>query len=102
LIPGALQALTVHRQFIVCRLETSRARPGKTDKIPCDFRTGNPANAHNRAIWLDADTVMQAAAAWGNEFGVGFVLTAECKRFCLDIDNCLQPDNTWSPLALEL
>ena len=52
MIPGALEALTVHRQFIVYRLETSKSRPGKTDKIPCDYRTGNPANAHDPAIWL--------------------------------------------------
>jgi len=101
-IPGALEALTVHRQFIVYRLETSKSRPGKTDKIPCDYRTGNPANAHDPAIWLDAETAIQTAASWGENYGVGFVLTAECKLFCLDIDNCLQPDNTWSPHAVQL
>jgi putative DNA primase/helicase len=102
-IPVALQALTVHRQFILYRLETSKARHGKTDKLPCDYRTGQNASAHDPAIWLDADTAIQTAAAKGNKFGVGFALTPNCKLFCLDIDGCLQTaDNQWSPLARQL
>ncbi len=103
MIAPALQALTVHRQFIVYRLETNKTRHGKTDKIPCDYRTGQNASAHDPAIWLDADTAIQTAAARGNNFGVGFVLTANCKLFCLDIDGCLQAaENQWSPLAHQL
>ena len=98
-----IQALTVHRQFIVYRLETDKTRHGKTGKIPCDYRTGQNASAHDPAIWLDADTAIQTAAVKGNEFGVGFVLTATCKLFCLDIDGCLQTaDNQWSPLSRQL
>jgi primase-polymerase (primpol)-like protein len=102
MISAALQALMVYRQFIVCRFQPSKTRPGKTDKIPCDYRTGNTASAHDPAIWLDASTALATVAVWGNGFGIGFVLTAECKLFCLDIDNCLQPNGKWSPLALEL
>lgn len=103
MIAPALQALKAYRQFIVYRLEPSKTRPGKMEKIPCDYRTGQNASAHDPAIWLDAETAVQTAAAWGNEFGVGFVLTANCKLFCLDIDGCLQTaDNQWSPLARQL
>jgi primase-polymerase (primpol)-like protein len=100
-IAQALQALRGHRQFIVYRLEPSKARPGKMEKIPCDYRTGQNASAQDPAIWLDADTAIALATMWGSPYGLGFVLTAECKRFCLDVDNCLV-DGQWSPFALEL
>lgn len=102
MIAPALHALTAHRQFIVFRLEPSKTRPGKTDKIPCDNQTGKNASAHNPAIWTDADTASERATSLGANRGVGFVLTADCKVFCLDIDNCLQPDGQWSPLARQL
>jgi primase-polymerase (primpol)-like protein len=102
MISDALQALRRHSQFIVYRRESSKMRLGKTDKIPCDYRTGKPANAHDPAIWLDATTALQAIANWGNDYGIGFVLTVQCKLFCLDIDDCLQPNRQWSPLALQL
>ncbi|MGB6686838.1 MAG: phage/plasmid primase, P4 family [Terracidiphilus sp.] len=102
MISAALDTLKEHQQFIVYRREPSKTRPGKIDKIPFDYRRAQNGNPLDRAIWLDADTAIQRAESCGNNYGVGFVLTAECKRFCLDIDNCLQPDNTWSPLAVQL
>ena len=102
MIPNALQGLAVHRQFIVYRRDSSKTRPGKTDKIPCDYRTKNIASAHNPAVWLDANTAVQTVTDWGNRFGIGFVLTAECKLFCLDIDDCLQANGQWSALAYEV
>jgi primase-polymerase (primpol)-like protein len=102
MISDALQPLTRHHQFIVYRRESSKTRPGKTDKIPCDYRTGKTASAHDPAIWLNAPTALQIVAAWGNDFGIGFVLTAECKLFCLDIDDCLQSNREWSPKALQV
>jgi primase-polymerase (primpol)-like protein len=103
MIPDALQALRRHNQFIVYRLEQSKTRPGRTDKIPCDYRTGRTARAHDPSIWLDASTALQTIADWGKGYGIGFVLTAECKLFCFDIDNCLQiGGREWSPLALQL
>jgi primase-polymerase (primpol)-like protein len=102
MIAPALDALKAHRQFIIYRLEPSKKRHGKTDKIPCDWRTGRNADAHHLDIWLDADTAVQTAMSLGTNYGVGFVLTVDCKLFCLDIDHCLQPDNTWSPLAHNL
>ena len=91
-LPEALQPFARHRQFI-----TYTTRPkgdGKTDKIPTDWRTGNPANAHDATIWTDYTT----AAEHGP---VGFVFTDGDPFWFLDIDNCLTPTG-WSPLALEL
>lgn len=45
MISNALQGLCEHRQFIVYRSAPSKTRLGKTDKIPCDYRTGKPASA---------------------------------------------------------
>ena len=102
-LPVGLSALATLRQFIVCVFVPSRTRPGKTDKFPVHPTTGAyPVNAHDSAIWLDAQTACDQAAARGPEYGVGFVLTAGSSVFFLDIDNCLQPDGMWSPIALQM
>lgn len=95
-LPVALQPLNAYRQFITYITRPS-SRPGKVDKIPTDWRTGNPANAHDPAIWTDYDT---AFACSGGQ--VGFVFTDQDPFWFLDIDECLLPNNTWSPLAQEL
>ena len=69
MLPAALQPLNTYRQFIVYKLQPS-SRPGKMDKMPVDWRTGNVADAHDPAIWTDYDT----AYACGNG-QVGFVFT---------------------------
>jgi len=96
-----LAALDAFSQFIIYRAVPSTARVGKTDKQPCDYRTGNLCNAHDPAVWTDRATATSAAAKLGSEYGVGFVLTASDNFFCIDIDNCATPDG-WSPLALKL
>jgi hypothetical protein len=101
MIAPALEALKVHRQFILYRLSLSQTRPGKTDKFPCDA-SSRVASAHDPANWMTATDAASLAQQFGDGYGVGFVLTPNTRRFCLDIDNCLQPDNTWSPLAHEL
>ena len=98
-LPTALQPFEAHRQFITYATRPS-SRPGKTDKIPTDWRTGHPANAHDPAIWTDYAT----AAAHGP---VGFVFTEADPFWFLDIDNCLLAGTPttpggWSPLAMEL
>lgn len=70
--------------------------PDKT-KTPLDYRTLYPGSIHN--IQTDYATAYQAA---GGYFGVGFVLREEDPFFFLDIDDCLQADGSWSPLAVEL
>jgi len=101
MIAPALEALKSHRQFIVYRLEPSALRPGKLDKLPCDA-SGRVVSAHDAAHWMSAAGATSRAQQFGTGWGIGFVLTPEAKRFCLDIDGCLQPDGQWSPLALQL
>lgn len=101
MIAPALEALKAHRQFILYRLSPSQTRPGKTDKFPCDA-SGRVVSAHDPANWMSADSAGRFAQQFGNGWGIGFVLTPDARRFCLDIDNCLQPDGQWSPLALQL
>jgi hypothetical protein len=100
MIAPALEILKGYRQFILYKLQPSNTRPGKTDKLPCDYRTGEIVSAHDPQYWTDSDAVIAAAAHFGSGYSIGFVLTPECKLFCLDIDNCfLQQDNQRSLLA---
>ncbi len=102
MIAPALQALTAHRQFVVYRLAPSKSRPGKWDKQPIDPNSGKLASAHDSANWLSYDQAKIYAQIFGESHAVGFVITPECKVFCLDIDSCLQLDNQWSRQSHEL
>lgn len=102
-IPTAFQALAGFKQFIIFTLTPSKTRHGKNDKFPIDWRTGQIANAHDSAIWLDANAAVAHATSLGKGFGVGFVFTDNDPFWFLDIDDCLEPaGDKWSPLALSL
>ena len=49
MLPIALQPFAHYRQFITYELRPS-SRPGKQDKIPTDWRTGQAADAHDPAV----------------------------------------------------
>lgn len=68
---------------------------GKVDKIPLDYRTGEPGNAHDPALWLR----YEVARSMGGE--IGFVLTANDPYFCIDLDNVAEGDR-WSQEALDI
>lgn len=89
------------RQFILYKTVPSESRPGKTDKFPCDYRTGKVISAHDPQYWTDAATAQAAAATWGEGWGVGFVFTEQDPFWFLDIDSCLI-NGQWSPLAVSL
>lgn len=95
-IPAALAGLASFPQFIVYILVPNAK--GKTDKLPVDWRDGKVASAHDRATWTTFDNAL-AQVANGIGHGVGFVFTEQDPFFFLDIDNALQADGTWSPLA---
>jgi len=101
-LPVALIALNSYRQFINFVLVPSKTRPGKSDKFPVNHENGAIFNAHDPSIWTDADTAIAAAKRLGAGYGVGFVFTEADPFWFLDIDGCLEENNTWSPLALTL
>lgn len=95
-----LAPLRAWRQWIVVRLVPMDG--GKTNKLPLNPNSLEPADAHTPTNWLDYTTAVAVAAAAGAGHTVGFVLTAADPFWCLDIDSCLQADGSWSPLALSL
>lgn len=100
-LPAALAPMAQYRQFIIYKLVPSSARPGKTDKLPCDFRSGRVASAHDVTIWTDAPTAIAAAAQYGDSYGVGFTFTTADPFWFLDIDGAYDGAD-WSPLAKAL
>lgn len=101
-LPLAFAAMGNYPQFIVYVAHADTSRPGKTNKFPADFRTGKVVSAHDAAYWTDSSTAIAAAASLGPNYGVGFVFTEADPFWFIDLDNCLQSDNTWSPLAQSL
>lgn len=100
LMPGGpLAGLAVYPQFI---LWMTADRGGKVTKLPVNPNTGQVCNAHDEAAWVDAFTGLQWVNYYGGQYGLGFVFTEDDPFFFLDIDNCLQEDNTWSPIAQQM
>lgn len=98
-LPGAFAAMAAYRQFIVYKTIPG---PKKAIKFPCDFRTGDVVSAHDSQVWTDAGTAIAAAVNLGQPYGVAFVFTELDPFWFLDIDNCLQADGNWSPIAVQL
>jgi putative DNA primase/helicase len=101
-LPPALAPLNAHRQFIIVRLTPHPTKPGKTEKLPIDWRDGSVSNAQDSEIWIDAKTACAMAPVWGADHCVGFVFTRDLGRWFMDIDGCLQPDGTWNSIAREM
>lgn len=103
-LPNALTPLAAYEQFIVYKLVPSQTKPGKTDKLPIDWRTGQmPAKGSGAAsVWTSAANALGAAAHYGHSYGVGFSFAESDPFFFLDIDNCLEPSGDWSGLAKHL
>jgi hypothetical protein len=94
-LPPALAALASYRQFVTYKVVPSATRPGKTDKLPTDYRTGKVVSAHDPQYWCS----FAEAAATGQP--VGFVFTRNDPFWFLDIDNCLV-GGAWSLTATDL
>jgi P4 family phage/plasmid primase-like protien len=102
-LPQALSALGQCRQFVTYKVVPSSTRPGKSDKFPTDWRTGDVVSAHDPQHWADATTAAATATARGQGHGVGFVFTDNDPFWFIDIDDCLLPDGSgWSPVAVEM
>lgn len=101
-LPDALRPMAAYRQFIVYTVKPGN-RPGKTDKLPVDFRSGAIVSAHDPRAWTDADTAIAAAATFGHPHGVGFVFTPADPFWFFDIDDCLdQSTGQWSDFAVQM
>lgn len=113
-LPQALAPLGAYRQFSLCKYMPDPDRPGKTIKKTQNPYTGLDHDAHDPAIWLDADTALATAAAWGTApnaqgvwYGIGFTFTPEVPYWFIDVDNCAVPATAdvpahWSPIVAEL
>lgn len=105
-LPEALAPMAAYQQFIVYVVVPHPTKPNKTNKFPCDFRTGRVADAHDARIWTSAETAIAAAAHYNtqggpNPYGVGFVFTANDPFWFLDIDGA-HDGRDWSQLAKDL
>lgn len=99
-LPESLAPLAAYKQFILWMLAE---RDGKQVKLPIDYRTASIGDAHNHEVWLDAPTAFTTAAAYGPDYGVGFVFTDNDPFFFVDLDKCLEEDNTtWSTVATDV
>jgi hypothetical protein len=95
-LPVALQPFAHFRQFISYTTRPSATKPGKLDKLPTNWQTGELCNAHDPNIWTDYET---AYACGGGK--VGFVFTDNDPFWFLDVDNCYI-NGEWSPLVTEI
>jgi primase-polymerase (primpol)-like protein len=105
-LPEALQPLTSYAQFLVYKLIWDETKQ-KYNKMPLNPRTLQPfEKGSNWQQDPNATThyhhIQNVMERLPEGYGVGFLFTANDPFFFLDIDKCLQPDNTWSPIAMDL
>ena len=98
MIQDPYAALKAYPQFIIWNLIPDYP---KTRKVPCDL-TGSASSAHDPLNWMSFDEASSLATLMGESYGVGFVFTTTDNLWVIDIDNCLTPDNQWSPIAQTL
>lgn len=96
-----MSALAAHPNFILVRLEPSRSRPGRTEKLPVDWRTGKVSDAHDRSHWMPYHVAAPMPAMWGDNYVLGWVLTREAGIWCVDADHCIS-NGQWSGTAVKL
>jgi hypothetical protein len=94
MLPVPLRPLAAYRQFILWRLADGT-------KLPVSPRDGTVCDAHDASHWVSYDEAQQYQRLH-NATGVAFVITQAAGFWFLDIDKCLTPAGTWSPLALHL
>lgn len=100
-LPNALMAMTAYRQWLCYKIVPNNKKPGKFNKFPVCTTTAQIVDAHNPKYWTDSQTAINAAAAWGDQYGVAFVFTEDDPFFFLDIDGAWD-GQAWSPLSSQL
>lgn len=86
-------ALAQYSQFVVS---------SGNNKIPVNNSTGSSINPHLPENWLTYEDAETLRIELGPDYYLAFVLTDSDPFWCLDIDGCLLPDNTWSETAQKL
>lgn len=105
-LPEALKPLTAYAQFILYKLVWDEVKQ-KHNKIPLNPRTMQTfpkgsnwqQDASSMTTYKHICEVMDRVP---EGYGVGYLFTPNDPFFFVDIDKCLQPDNTWSPIANDL
>jgi primase-polymerase (primpol)-like protein len=106
ILPEALKPLTDYAQFLLYKLVWDEVKQ-KHNKIPLSPHT---LQAYPKGSNWQQDinstttyeTVSSLLPQLPEGYGVGFLFTPTDPFFFVDIDKCLQPDNTWSALAMDL
>jgi hypothetical protein len=101
-IPEALKAT---RQWVTWRYEkegkpVSKDTEGAT-KIPYNARTGHKASSTNENTWTSYSIAVQAAQARQHD-GIGFVFSEADPFTGIDLDDCIDPDGSLQPWAVEI
>lgn len=100
-LPPALAHLATFRQFMLYKVVHIAGEP-KPRKLPLHPETLVATDAHDPRAWTDAATACARATQLGEPYGVAFSFQPGNGLFFIDIDDCLQADNTWSPLAVDI
>lgn len=98
-LAGPLSGFTAYRQFLPYKTVWNE-RKGKNDKLPCSPYTGAVCDAHDSNQWVDWQTSLVSAEAFGLA-GVAFVLSDSDPFWFLDIDHAFT-NGAWSDLAKSL
>lgn len=98
MLSTALQPLLDYKQFILYKLVWNEAKQ-KNEKVPVNS-SGYDAKLTDPNEWLTYQEAADVAPVLG--FHVGFVFTPHDPFFFIDIDDCLTPDQQWTPQAQEL
>lgn len=86
------------KRYILCMYVP--ATNGKTNKLPLNPQTLKTHNPLDESIHLSYEQAKQRAHELGSSYGIGFVFLKQDNYFFIDLDNCLQNDNTWNDTAL--
>ena len=73
----------------------------RTEKLPVSATTGRVVNAHDPENWVPKPQAALAAALFGKDYGIAYVLPPERTHWAIDIDNALH-DGKWSDTAIDL
>lgn len=105
-LPEALKPLTLYPQFLLYKLVWDEVKQ-KNNKIPLSPHTlqAYPKGSDwqkDPSSTATYDHVAALLPQLPEGYGVGYLFTPADPFFFVDIDKCLQPDNTWSPIAMDI